>query len=247
MANKKSSRKNSPKAPTNKASKKKASKKKVVARKAASHSSPTRSNPAKKGKVVKRSSSSQAKGRSVRKKEAVSTNPGRNKASVSQPTAAKKTSPVSQKRKAPGKATKIVARTSIETSPSAGSPKLKREVEWLSPAERYNAGGLFACAIDRASDPDGTRLRAVLGHLDLSPQDIDNLLRLSQGVTIPKLFAEGMDEHKVNQMLTNAIRFALAEGAYEKIWREDIRRVGTWLGLFPTQFEHMEQKVLARR
>lgn len=242
MAIKKSPRKNPPKAPTNKASKKK-----TVARKAALPSSPTRSNPAKKGKGLKRSSPSQTKGRSVRKKEAVSTSPGHNKASVRQPTAAKKTSPASQKRKTPGNATKIVARTSIVTSPPAGSPKLKREVEWLSPAERYNAGGLFACAIDRASDPDGTRLRAVLGHLDLSAQDVDNLLRLSQGITVPKLFAEGMDERKVNQMLTNAIRFALAKGAYEKIWREDIRRVGTWLGLFPKQFEHMEQKALAKR
>jgi hypothetical protein len=120
-------------------------------------------------------------------------------------------------------------------------------VEPLSPTERYNLGGLFVCAIERANDPEFKRLRAVLRHLDLPSQEKDNLLRLSQGFTIPKLFADGVEEHKVSQILTDVIRFALVEGAYEKKWRDEIRQVGLWLGFYPQQVEQIEQKVLAKR
>ena len=86
----------------------------------------------------------------------------------------------------------------------------------------------------------------MLRHLDLPSQEKDNLLRLSQGFTIPKLFADGVGEDKVSQILTDFIRFALAEGAYEKKWRDEIRQVGVWLGYFPQQFEQIEQRVLAK-
>jgi hypothetical protein len=120
-------------------------------------------------------------------------------------------------------------------------------MEPLSHTERYNLGGLFACAIERAFDPDFKRLGAVLRHLDLPAQEKDNLLRLSQGFTIPKLFADGVGGHKVSRTLTDLITFALAEGAYEKKWRDEIRQVGMWLGFFPQQVEQIEQKVLAKR
>ena len=64
---------------------------------------------------------------------------------------------------------------------------------------------------------------------------------------IPKLFADGVEGDKVSQTLTGLIRFALAEGAYEKKWRDEIRQVGMWLGFFPQQFEQIEQEVLAKR
>ena len=127
------------------------------------------------------------------------------------------------------------------------SAETKTGVEPLSPTERYNLGGLFACAIERAFDPDFKRLRAVLRHLDLPSQEKDNLLRLSQGFTIPKLFADGVGEHKVSQILGDLIAFASAEGAYEKKWRDEIRQIGMWLGFFPQQVEQIEQKVLAKR
>jgi len=127
------------------------------------------------------------------------------------------------------------------------SAETKTGVEALSPTERYNMGGLFACAIERAFDPDFKRLRAVLRHLDLPSQEKDNLLRLSQGFTIPKLFADGVGEHKVSQILGDLIAFASAEGAYEKKWRDEIRQIGMWLGFFPQQVEQIEQKVLAKR
>ena len=107
----------------------------------------------------------------------------------------------------------------------------------------YNIGGLFACAIERALDPDYTRLRAVLGHLGLSSRDKDNLVRLSQGFMIPKLFADSVAEQKVGLALTDLVKFALAEGNYEKHWREEIRQVGLWLGFFPAQVQEIEQRV----
>ena len=119
-------------------------------------------------------------------------------------------------------------------------PKFKEPL--LSSTERYNIGGLFACAIERALDPDFSRLRAVLRHLDLSSQEKDNLIRLSEGLMIPKLFAENLAEQKVNQLLADLVKFAIAEGNYEKYWREEIQQIGFWLGIFPEQFQAIEQR-----
>ena len=155
---------------------------------------------------------------------------------------------ISQKKIVPAQ-----AKNSQTTTPSRSVPSPTRLAETktggepLSPTERYNLGGLFVCAIERANDPEFKRLRAVFRHLDLPSQEKDNLLRLSQGFTIPKLFADGVGGNKVSQILTDFIRFALAEGAYEKKWRDEIRQVGVWLGYFPQQFEQIEQKVLAKR
>ncbi len=112
----------------------------------------------------------------------------------------------------------------------------------LSSIERYNLGGLFACAIDRVLDPDFSRLRAVLRHLDLSSQEKDNLIRLSEGLMIPKLFAEGLDPSKVEGVLLDLVNFARTEGNYENNWREDIRQVGLLLGWFPEQVQEIEQR-----
>ena len=131
--------------------------------------------------------------------------------------------------------------------PAASKPSVRSSSSELTATERYNIGGLFACAIERSLDPDFKRLRAVLRHLELPSQEKDNLLRLSQGFTIPKLFADGVGEHKVSHTLTELITFGAAEGSYEKKWRDEIRQVGIWLGCFPQQFEQIEQKVLATR
>ncbi|MCW5783272.1 MAG: hypothetical protein KIT39_08170 [Nitrospirales bacterium] len=144
-------------------------------------------------------------------------------------------------------AKKVVTKAPSRSVPSPTRPaETKTGGEPLSLTERYNLGGLFVCAIERANDPESKRLRAVLRHLDLPSQEKDNLLRLSQGLTIPKLFADGVGGDKVSQILTDFIRFASSEGAYEKKWRDEIRQVGVWLGYFPQQFEQIEQKVLAK-
>jgi hypothetical protein len=119
----------------------------------------------------------------------------------------------------------------------------KSQEPMLSFTERYNIGGLFACAIERRHDPDYSRLRAVLRHLRLTPQEKDNLIRLSEGFMIPKLFAENLPEQKVNQLLADLVKFGIKQGNYEKYWREEIQQIGFWLGVFPAQFQAIEQQV----
>jgi hypothetical protein len=245
MAKKKPVRKSSPKPLP-----KKASKKNSVAMKSKPASSSKSSGTAKKGKVGKASSKPKRKGRASLKKAAVS----QKKTAAKKPSAQKsvvtkkKSSSVSKKKEGSAKTKKAVtqfpSRSASPTTRSA-SPKTRRES--LSPTERYNLGGLFVCAIERANDPEFKRLRAVLRHLELPSHEKDNLLRLSQGFTIPKLFADGIEGHKVSQTLADVIKFASAEGAYEKKWRDEIRQVGLWLGFFPQQVEQIEQKVLAKR
>ncbi|TFG65553.1 MAG: hypothetical protein E4H32_01650 [Nitrospirales bacterium] len=113
----------------------------------------------------------------------------------------------------------------------------------LSANERYNIGGLFACAMERRNDPDFSRLRAVLRHLDLASQEKDNLIRLSGGFMIPKLFAGNLAEPKVNQLLADLVKFGIKQGNYEKYRREEIQQIGFWLGVFPAQFQAIEQQV----
>jgi hypothetical protein len=180
---------------------------------------------------------------SVAKKTTISRKPSAPKSVVT-----KKENSASQKKEGSTQTKKVVTKApSQSVSSPTRSAEPKTRVEPLSPTERYNLGGLFTCAIERGNDPDFKRLRAVLRHLDLPSQEKDNLLRLSQGFMIPKLFAEGIGEHRVGEILASLISFASAEGAYEKKWRDEIRQVGIWLGFFPEQFEQIEQKVLAKR
>jgi len=244
MARNKPDRKASPKVST-----KKGSKKKSVAKKAKPASPSKSSGTAKKGKAVKAASKPKGKGKASLKKPTGSSKKAVSKKTFAQKSVVtKKKSSVSKKKEGSVNTKNVAIRNpSRPVSTSLRSGKPKTQAEPLSPTERYNIGGLFACAIERAFDPDFKRLRAVLRHLDLPSQDKDNLLRLSQGFTIPKLFADGVKEHKVGQTLADLITFALAEGAYEKKWRDEIRQVGMWLGFFPQQVEQIEQKVLAKR
>jgi hypothetical protein len=244
MARKKPVRKASPKSLP-----KKSSKKKSVARKTKPATSSRGTGAAKKGKVAKTSTKPKGKRKASLKKAIV---PPKNvvpkKPSAQKAVVKKKKDAVSQKKKGSAKTKKVVTKApGRPASISLRSAEPKRQVELLSPTERYNLGGLFACAIERVLDPDFKRLRAVLRHLDLPSQERDNLIRLTQGFMIPKLFADGVGAHKVSQILADFITFASAEGAYEKKWRDEIRQVGRWLGFFPEQVQQIEQKVLAKR
>ena len=136
---------------------------------------------------------------------------------------------------------KFVTKTVKSVTPAVRQAQ-KTQEPLLSATERYNIGGLFACAIERRNDPDSSRLRLVLRHLDLSPQDKDNLIRQSLGFMIPKMFAENLAEPKVNQLLADLVKFGIKQGSYEKHWREEIQQIGFWLGVFPAQFQALEQQ-----
>ena len=132
---------------------------------------------------------------------------------------------------------------SAPSSAPSTKPLPKSKEHLLAANERYNIGGLFACAMERRHDPDFLRLRAVLRHLDLTPQEKDNLIRLSEGFMIPKLFAENLAEPTVNLLLADLVKFGMKQGNYEKYWREEIQQIGFWLGVFPAQFQAIEHQV----
>ncbi len=260
MASKKSARPTSAKKPL---ASKPTSKKKAVAKKSQAKPAPkpaatkTKTKAGKStGKKTTSSKISSTKKKVVAKKvESKKTKTAPKKSllkSVSKPKANKPGTkkPVVHAKKSSG-AKKIVKTTQAkkpkEKSPTASAssmrPLPKPKEQLLSPNERYNIGGLFACAMERRNDPDCSRLRAVLRHLDLTPQEKDNLIRLSEGFMIPKLFAENLAEPTVNLLLADLVKFGKKQGNYDKYWREEIQQIGFWLGVFPAQFQAIEHQV----
>ncbi|GJL62991.1 MAG: hypothetical protein NPIRA04_16450 [Nitrospirales bacterium] len=102
----------------------------------------------------------------------------------------------------------------------------------LSANDRYNIGGLFACAIDQARDPGLRKLRKALTHLALSSQEQENLVRLTQGFMIPKLFADEIQDESTRQLaVKELVGFAKTESQYEREWRADLEQFSIWLGV----------------
>ncbi len=228
---------------TKPASKPAATKKKTKAAKPSKKKKPSSRITSGKKKVVAKKSVSKKKKAAPKKKgvESVS-KPKKKKSAKKKPLVQKEKTPVSKRKVKSSQTKKPLRKTLTPSTPTAPRvPKFKEPL--LSSAECYNIGGLFACAIERAVDPDFSRLRAVLRHLSLTSQEKDNLIRLSQGFMIPKLFAENLAEQKVNQLLADLVKFGLSQGSYEKHWREEIQQIGFWLGIFPAQFQALEQRV----
>ena len=259
MASKKSVRKTSTKKPLKS---KTTAKKKPVAKKSKTKPSSKATATKKKSKAAKPSKKKKTsfKASSGKKKVVAKKSVSKKKTTpkkkvvkaVAKPKAKKpvKKEPLTQKTKTSrvkkrvktSQAKKPITKRATSSAPTA--PRLPKTKEpLLSSTERYNIGGLFACAMERRHDPDYSRLRAVLRHLDLSAQEKDNLIRLSEGFMIPKLFAENLPEQKVNQLLADLVKFGLAQGSYEKYWREEIQQIGFWLGIFPAQFQAIEHQV----
>lgn len=196
-----------------------------------------------KKKVVAKKSVSKKKKATTKKKAVKAVSKAKAKKPIKKKLLAqKKKTSIAKKKVKSNQAKKPITKSAMSSGPTA--PRLPKTKEpLLSSTERYNIGGLFACAMERRHDPDYSRLRAVLRHLDLSAQEKDNLIRLSEGFMIPKLFAENLPEQKVNQLLADLVKFGLAQGSYEKYWREEIQQIGFWLGIFPAQFQAIEQQV----
>jgi hypothetical protein len=259
MASKKSDRKTSAKKPlkskttTKKKPVAKKSKKKPSSKLTATKKKSKAAKPSKKKKTSPKASSAKKKvvaKKSVSKKKATPkkkmvkavSKPKAKTPVKKKPLAQKTKTSIAKKKVKTSQAKKPITKRATSSAPTAPHlPKTKEPL--LSSTERYNIGGLFACAMERRHDPDCSRLRAVLRHLDLSAQEKDNLIRLSEGFMIPKLFAENLPEQKVNQLLADLVKFGLAQGSYEKYWREEIQQIGFWLGVFPAQFQAIEQQV----
>ena len=102
----------------------------------------------------------------------------------------------------------------------------------LSAQDRYNAGGLLTCAIDRDGDPGSRKLRKALKLLQLSTLEQENLVRLSQGFTIPKLFADELSDEGIRRLVVKeVVNSVKGEGNYERDWQDDLRLFASWLGV----------------
>ena len=101
----------------------------------------------------------------------------------------------------------------------------------LSNQDRYNVGGLCACVIDTSTNVGEAKLRRVLTRLQLTEMDQANLYRVSQGVRIPKLFADQLhqDDNRQNilQWLT---QFAKADDSSGKQWVGELAELNRLLG-----------------
>ncbi len=219
-----------------------AKKPKKVLKQAAKKKVPAKATVEKKKVVAKKSVSKKKKTASKKNVVKAVSKPKSTKSVKKRPLVQTKKTAIPKKniKSSPGK--KPIQKSAASSAPSTKQlPKTKEHL--LSANERYNIGGLFACAMERRHDPDFSRLRAVLRHLDLTSQEKDNLIRLSEGFMIPKLFAENLAEPKVNQLLADLVKFGIKQGSYEKYWREEIQQIGFWLGVFPAQFQAIEHQV----
>jgi len=90
--------------------------------------------------------------------------------------------------------------------PSANRPVSSASVEKLSADVRYNAGGVCASLLNASSKGEKSLLTKLLKDLKLSVLEQRNLLQLSQGFTIPKLFADGIKEDRDRKKVSSFLR-----------------------------------------
>ena len=133
---------------------------------------------------------------------------------------------------------KVVSKAQPKASPkrtlkkSATSKAEVMKQAGLSAVDRYNVGGLLACAIDQAGDPGLRKLRKALKHLALSVQEQENLVRLTQGFMIPKLFADEIKDEATRRLaVKELVGFAKTEAHYERDWQSDLEQFSIWLGI----------------
>jgi hypothetical protein len=175
----------------------------------------------------KKSSSSFTKAKpaikSKKKNSALSTPSKKKKTAVSKKQVAKKVSPSK-----PSSAKK----TAKPQTASVGKAKSSStNLSQLSPQVRYNVGGLCACVIETFTEEGQGRLLRVLKHLDLSDMDQANLYRVSHGLRIPKLFADGLaDEVSRRVALQGLSQFAKADDPTGKGWKTDLEDFARLLG-----------------
>ena len=209
--------------------------------------------PARKPSGVKKSSKSRTKSKAISSVSAKKKKPskpkgtsGKKKTLSPKSTPAKKQSskgstvkkgkkqklakPSKLKKLAPKAKSKSSLKRAVQTS--ASSSKKLTVSKSLSAQDRYHAGGLLACAIDRNRDPGSRKLRKALQALQLTRLEQDNLVRMSQGFTIPKLFADEFSDEGIRRMVVKEVeKFARGEANYTRDWKEDLQQFSAWLGV----------------
>ena len=205
--------------------------------------------PTGKGKAAKTVSKSKKKSPAVattKKARKTKSSGSKKKSSTSKPVASKKKSAkISAVKKGKGlkaaKLSKARKSTTQSQKKSASKPRTRSVAPShnksagrpsLSAQDRYNAGGLLTCAIDRERDPGSRKLRKALKLLQLSTQEQENLVRLSQGFTIPKLFADEMPDEGIRRIVVKeVVNSVRGDGNYERDWQDDLQQFASWLGV----------------
>ena len=136
-----------------------------------------------------------------------------------------------QKKPAPSKPA-TVKKTTTPKSPVPRQTKTSATgLTGLSPQERYNVGGLCACIIETSTKEGQDQLERVLKHLNLSEMDQSNLIRVSQGLRIPKLFADGLVGTETRKsVLEGLAQFAKTDDPSGKTWKTELEDFGRLLG-----------------
>ncbi len=167
------------------------------------------------------------------------------KAQPGPPSKKKKVAPSSQSKKK--KATASKQKTTRKVAPSktptgknpvkskgaqpAKTTTSSKGLSQLSPSECYNVGGLCACVIETFTREGQGRLKRVVTHLGLSKLEQANLFRVSQGLRIPKLFADGLaGEETRRNVLRGLSKFAKADDPSGKRWKSDLEDFAKLLG-----------------
>ena len=188
--------------------KKASTQKKSVAKSTKSSSSAKKAKPAPPSKKKKVESSSQSK-----KKNATAT-----KQKTAQKVAPSRTP---------------TAKETVKPKPAqlAKTNTSSKGLSQLSPSECYNVGGLCACVIETFTKEGQGRLKRVVTHLGLSKLEQANLFRVSQGLRIPKLFADGLaGEETRRSVLRELSKFAKADDPSGKRWKSDLEDFAKLLG-----------------
>lgn len=190
----------------------------------------TKSSVAAKKKKPSKPKATSGKKKTVSAKSKPAKKPSSKASSVKKGKKRKISKPSKPKKPAPKAQSKSSSKRVVHTS--ASSSKKPTASKGLSAQDRYNAGGLLTCAIDRDRDPGSRKLRKALQALQLSRLEQENLVRLTQGFTIPKLFADEFSDDSIRRMVVKEVeKFAKGESNYQRDWQEDINRFSTWLGV----------------
>ena len=196
-------------------------------------------------KASKKKKSSSAVAKTKKPSKAKSSGPKKKSSTSKSPASKKKSSKLSGTKKGKGSNAAQSPKAKKPTTKSQKKPPSKPRAHSvsssqkpttgrssLSAQDRYNAGGLLTCAIDRSRDPGSRKLRKALKLLQLSTLEQENLVRLSQGFTIPKLFADEFSDEGIRRLVVKeVVNSVKGEGNYERDWQDDLRQFASWLGV----------------
>lgn len=205
--------------------------------KSSSRKKPKTKKGATKGKAAKKKKAAAPKKSKAKSKKSTSS-PKKAKPAASKKKKAASSTPPKKKKAVVSKkkATKKVAAAKPSTAKKAAKPKRatpskspSKGLQVLSAQERYNVGGLYACVIETSTTKGQHQLQRALQHLGLSEMDQANLFRVSQGLRIPKLFADGLiGEETRRRVLQSLAQFAKTDDPSGKAWKavlEDLERL----------------------